>query len=141
MCIEHFTPDDYTISKDGRRFKLKPLAVPSVFDVILIEVNEEYDPESAEPLEHAINTTEIQTLRAGDSELIEEIERMKRNDRSKKLILNTRFKHLKAQQSKQIKSLRNQVMYLKKALTKAQRKIVDVTENDFISADIDVNVF
>lgn len=43
VCIDHFTPDDYTVSKDGLRIKLKPTAVPSLFDVIMIEVNEDYD--------------------------------------------------------------------------------------------------
>lgn len=40
VCSEHFNPDDYTVSQNKKKFILKAGVIPTVFEVFLIEVEE-----------------------------------------------------------------------------------------------------
>lgn len=38
VCLEHFTSSDYNVSSDGKRYSLRAGAIPTIFEVFLIEV-------------------------------------------------------------------------------------------------------
>lgn len=130
VCIDHFTSDDYTVSKDGLRIKLKPMAVPSLFDVIMIEVNEDYDQtpgfeniEAIQTNSEVEDTSELKLLKLENEKLILEIEELKRKQQSDKLIADARIeyvKNIKVKQWKEIESLKKQLDCLKYALAQAQ---------------------
>ena len=130
VCIDHFTPDDYTVSKDGLKIKLKPMAVPSLFDVIMIEVNENYDQtpgfENIEVIQANSEvevTFELKLLKLENEKLKLEIEELKRKQQSEKLIADARIeyvKNIKMNQRKEIESLKKQLDCLKYALAQAQ---------------------
>lgn len=136
VCIEHFTSADYTISKDGKNFKLKPSAVPSLFDVYLIEINEEEDQNDMNY--QVVDITELQVLRSENVKLNEAIEQLKRKQKSEKMIVEARIAHLNAtkiKNTKEIHSLKKQVADLEKKLAEAQETI------DSYTANIQVNIF
>lgn len=140
MCIKHFTSDDYNVSKDGKLFKLKPSAVPSVFDVNLIEVNEEEEEEKSavEYVDVMNDDSELELMRSMNAKLNLEIEQLKRKHQSNKLITDARIEHINGSKMKltnEVQSLKKQVEYLKSALDKARKTI----ETNFLAADIESN--
>lgn len=135
ICIHHFTPEDYTVSNNGKRYKLKPSAVPSVFDVYLIEVNEE---EEDEGINNQVD--ELQILRWENKRLHETVEKLTRKQTSEKMFLKSRIAHMnatKSKQCKQIDSLKKQVSNLEKDLAKASETIESYTSN----AQVNINSF
>lgn len=126
ICIKHFTPDDYRVSKDGKRITLKADAVPSVFDVLLIELKEGEDIECA-PDKIDLNecdtkypeVNEPHDLELENRNLRQEIERLKCMLESERIVsksLDDRFKEIKQQQAKELEDLKQQIDYLKKSL-------------------------
>lgn len=98
LCIEHFTPDDYTISMNGQKHLLKKGAIPSVFEYYLMEVDN---------FEELREETNVQP----------EIDQLKSQLRSQKICMNAqidRLTEIKRKQSKEIKSLKSKVKHLKK---------------------------
>lgn len=129
VCIDHFVPDDYVVSKDGKRFKLKCNAIPSVFSVEMIEIDESENWDNdhgsyklnshnnvggfeTEKNADILNITEAQQLISQNEKLQHEIEKLKREKESQKIIMGARiayFKKKNQQRQKQIGDLNKQL--------------------------------
>lgn len=140
ICIEHFTPESYTIQSG--RINLNTRAVPSIFDIMLIDVDEEEITHINEfyPNESVINTNELQTLQNENAMLRREIEKIKTKQEREKNTTNARFETLntaKQKQTKKIRSLKQQLKYVKKRVEQLQKHIADMKEGK-LSVDINV---
>lgn len=128
VCIDHFTPKDYKISKDGKNTKLKAGAVPTIFNVFLIEVNENYDDLNNF---HAIDT--VPNIPTCCTKLREECEQMKCKFQSHQIEMNfkiDRIRKTKRQQARDIQSLKKKIGYLRKKLGQKQKKIDELNYVD-----------
>lgn len=127
ICIEHFTPDDYVVSKDRKKVCLKTSAIPSIFSVFLIELKESENLEiefGTHKLDshHKISgyatekNAEIHEITLQKENLHQELERFKRENESEKLVAKARieyYKGMKQQQAKEIIDLKQQIEHLK----------------------------
>lgn len=119
ICIDHFKPDDYWVYKDGKRVVLKTDAIPSIFNVCLIEVNEEVDIQNQISEQSVFISDENESKISGAKELqlqntklCQENEQLKKKIASQKFITNSRIRYLKDEnlyQSKKIRDLENQL--------------------------------
>lgn len=119
VCINHFNSNDYLVSKDGTRFKLRDGAVPTIFDVFLIEVNDEEDEEfsnesNTQNIDCRNNSEfdETKELQSQNTKLCQEIEQLKNTLASQKIIIDSRIEYMKkiiSSQSKNIRGLKNQL--------------------------------
>lgn len=126
ICINHFTQNDYVISSNGKRIELKRYAVPSIFEVLLIELEDDFE-NAAENLE------EIKLMNSKSPEDSERFKRLNCLHESGKIVINARSLHMSEviqKQSKEIRDLKRQVEHLKHALD--EHKSVDA---------LNVNIF
>lgn len=136
ICSDHFTADDYIVSKDGKRARLRNGSVPSIFDVALIE----YDDDDV--LEDEIRTDEfhieeIRELKTQNEKLQQKAEQLKCKYEHSVAISNSQinyYKEIKKQQAKKIQELKRQVSYLKKLVDTVKK------EKDSMFGDLNVNV-
>lgn len=127
ICIEHFLSDDYVVSKDGKKFDLKPNAIPSLFNVLVdlmdsdfldIGANDQnfYDNAS----ENAIQKdADILKISSENENLHEEVARLKRQIESDKIFTRSRieyYKEIKKQQANAITDLKQEVERLKQSV-------------------------
>lgn len=125
VCIEHFTPEDYSVSSNGKTISLNAGAVPTIFNVILLEVDDDYDDDS-----EIINDVEtVPNIPSCCTKTREENEQLKcklRSDYINYMKANSqieRVNKIKQQQARDIQSLKKQVAYLRKKLDQKQKKI------------------
>lgn len=136
ICSDHFTPDDYTVSNDGKKARLKKGSVPSIFDVALIECDDD------DVLEDEIRTDEfhieeIRELKTQNEKLQQEAEQLKCKYEHSVAISNSQFnyfKEIKKQQAKEIQELKRQVSHLKSLVDTVQK------EKESMFGDLNVNV-
>lgn len=141
ICIDHFKPDDYWVYGDGKRIVLKTDAIPSIFNVCLIEVNEEVDIQnqiSEQSVficdENESKISEAKELQLQNTKLCQEIEQLKKKIDSQKFITNSRIRHLKDEnlyQSKKIRDLENQLQQYDATLNASIRGLNVGTLNFF----------
>lgn len=136
ICSDHFTPDDYTVSNDAKKARLKKGSVPSIFDVALIECDDD------DVLEDEIRTDEfhieeIRELKTQNEKLQQEAEQLKCKYEHSVAISNSQFnyfKEIKKQQAKEIQELKRQVSHLKSLVDTVQK------EKESMFGDLNVNV-
>lgn len=150
ICIDHFMPDDYVVSKDGKRFTLKSGAIPSVFRVELIDLSNEDLAFDAHKLNsHIISghaapknddmskINEIQKLTLQNEKLQQEVERLKRQNESDKIVMKAcidNYIGVKQQLSREIHGLKKQIENLKNTADQL------ASEKDGIFAELNVNI-
>lgn len=130
ICIDHFTPDDYVVSKDEKKISLKTSAIPSIFSVILIELKEseileiefgahELDSHHNIPGYATEKNAEIDEIILQKEKLRQELEKLKRENESQKLFAKARieyYKGMKQQQEKEVNDLKQQIAHLKNSV-------------------------
>lgn len=110
------------VSKDGTRFKLRDGVIPTIFDVFLIEVNDEENEEfsnenNTQNIDCSIGKNdsefdETKELQSQNTKLCQEIEQLKNTLASQKIIIDSRIEYMKkiiSSQSTNIRSLKNQL--------------------------------
>lgn len=126
ICSEHFTPNDYKISKDKKRYSLKPGVIPTVFDVFLIEVNEDgyNNVDDVEMItldeEKCENSLEQDNLK-----LRKEVEQLKCFQNSQNYVNISRVercKQIQKKQSNEIRDLKMQVEQLKSSIEQMEKE-------------------
>lgn len=128
LCWDHFAPNQYTIVNGMAR--LKAGETPTLFDVLLIEVNEDFDCEAptnkiGENVGTAVEV-EISVLRAQNTKLRNEMEQLKSQLESEKLMMHSHVDYLKKTkqaQSNEIRNLKKDVTKFKDALDRANKLI------------------
>lgn len=136
ICIDHFSPDDYIVSNNGKRVDLKRGIVPSIFNVVLIEF------EGDESLEVEISTNEfnieeVRELKTQIEKLQQESEQLKRKYDGELLFSNSRInylKEIKQQQAKEIQELKKAVKHLQISMEVSNK------EKDSMFGDLNVNI-
>lgn len=134
VCMEHFTPNDLIVYKNGDRVVLRAGAIPSVFNVYVevsddqINETDSYDVNiNRRNLSNQIHeVNEIQELRLRKEKLILAIEQMKSKNDSDMIVMNIRINTLKEdikQQLNQIKDLKKQIEVLNKSIDQMQKEI------------------
>lgn len=113
VCINHFKSDDYRVYDDGKNILLKRGVVPSIFDVFLIEVNdnEEFDDQISN--ESDTEADEIEILRSQNADLNQIIKRLKRQHASQKFLMDSNIRRLKKVKSRQLKKIRQLEKHLR----------------------------
>lgn len=120
VCMQHFEQNQF-ISKSDGTIQLIPGAIPTLFDVLLIEVNEDFDQDNS-----------IDELQAQNMQLNHEIDQLKSKLQSEKLIVMSQIDSLKREkqkQAKEIQFMRKEVSQLKNELEKST-KLVDELKQD-----------
>lgn len=130
ICINHFTPNDYFVYNHGTRFVLKPGVIPSVFDVFLIEVNENGEIQNEILNEKTPEINETMTFQLQNIKLSKEIEALKSKIAKEKIITDSRILRLNKIKLDQSKKIQN----LQKWLYKYQQKCL-------ILNGLNVNIF
>lgn len=148
VCMEHFTPNDYTIGTTGKIY-LKSDAIPSVFDIYLIEVDDDGSLLNSQFFKESqgykcSNATcqevfdELQTLKSVNVDLLEKNKQLTRNHKNAKNVLTEHLKRLNSKQSKEILSLKKTIANYKmenEKLQKAYTKIHGILDRP------EVNIF
>lgn len=137
ICSEHFTSDDYAVSSNGKIFYLKPDAIPTIFNVVLIEFDDE------EFSENDISTDEfdiekIREIKSQNDKLQQEIEQLKSKLGSEKIFLNSQieyFKEIKKNQAHEIQKLKREVIQLKCTVDQLTK------ERDSMIGELNVNAY
>lgn len=135
VCIDHFSPDDYTISENGTRYDLRPGAVPRIFSVALIKIdgNEQLDNKDTE-----FDIEEMHEIKMHNIKLEQKIEQLKSQLESEKIFFVSRihyFKEAKQQLAKNIVELKREISNLTHSVDKLTK------ERDSLFADLSVNIF
>lgn len=131
ICMEHFVPDNYTISTMGK-IHLKSGAIPTVFDICVIEVDENdnilnvecFDESQSNECSNATckeERTELQNLKSVNMKLLENIKQIKWNHKSEKNVLIHHLKELNLKKSKELLALKKEVVHYKDENEKLQR--------------------
>lgn len=131
LCINHFETNGYTISKSGI-YSLERGAVPSLFDIFLIEVEESSNC--------AVKIDELNAFKCENEKLRREFNQMANKFESEKLIASTRIDHLndiKKSQIKEIRSFKQKTTYLENTLEQLRKTITDMKEGN-LSVNLDV---
>lgn len=140
ICLNHFTPEDYYVWNDGKRVKLKEGAVPSKFDIFLIEYGDGEDTET-EINGNRIDSNhnircEMNELKLEYEKLQREKQQLQRQLESQKIVINSRTDHSKQtknQQAKEIEVLKRQIDSLNKSVHQLQN------EKDITFDELNVN--
>lgn len=135
ICIDHFTPNDYVISKDGTRFDLKSGAIPSIFNVVLIDYEDGEDIISDN--EVIRDEFDLEEIKSKNKKLQQEIEELKRKIESEKIFTNScisHYKEMKKKQTKEIEELKRQVAQMKVSIDQLTK------ERDSMFGSLNVNI-
>lgn len=120
ICIKHFRPEDYRVLNGGKGFELKVDAVPTVFDIFLMEVDDEDDASQNNDSVQYENLLELQ-----NAQLNQELEQTKRQAESLKIFMTSRvthYKNMQKQATHEIHTLRKQVRDLKATLDEYKKE-------------------
>lgn len=130
VCSKHFESNQYIVESDGV-IRLIPGAIPTLFDVLLIEVDEDFDHDNSSDELH------IQNMNLKD-----EIEQLKSKLQSEKWFALSQIDSLKQgklKQAKEIQSIRKEVTQLKIKLNKSHKLIAELKRRCLKQADKLVN--
>lgn len=133
ICIEHFTPDDFTTSTDGKKFRLKEGSIPTIFNVFLIEVSEfinatdlsSNNKELNDDNDLIIDANDVKEIRIQNMKLQKEVEEMKCKLESEKIITNARINNYKNNNKKYLKEihhLKEQIGHLKTSIDELKKE-------------------
>lgn len=157
VCLEHFAPDDYTVSKDGKRFDLKPGVVPTVFEVSLIEVEEKEESDDENNSndsklynDHHLSTTlssgsidlfhtdcaDCISLESQNAELREENEQLRNRIKNQEIIMSSRITHARKKELAQISEIKS----LKKEIQHLKASIEQLKEQSKLRSELSVNI-
>lgn len=134
VCVQHFNSGDYTVSKNGKKYTLNTCAVPTLFDICLIEVSDDFDD----------NVDRNVSAKGNDSKVIQQDDGLKLMLRKERMILNSRMKYLtkaKKNQRKEITSLKKQVTYFRDKVNKLNKTITDIREGRCLPKEFEVIIF
>lgn len=136
VCIEHFTPEDYKISKNGKKITLNAGAVPTIFDVFLIEIDDdgsEIDNIGTDLIIPACcaklreeHEKQINMFQNNEIKMKSKIQ----NDETKMRLRIGRILEKKRRQERDIRLLKKQVEYFRKKLNQKQKKIDEMNYID-----------
>lgn len=136
ICIDHFSPDDYIISNKGKRVDLKHGAVPSIFNIVLIEFEDDESLE-VEISANEFNIEEVRELKTQNEKMQQEAEQLKRKYDGEILFSNSRInylKEIKQQQAKEIQELKKTVKHLQSSMEVLKK------EKDSMFGGLNVNI-
>lgn len=130
ICIEHFDSDDYTIASTGKIY-LKSGAVPTVFDIYLVEVDENgsilntpnFDRSQSNECSNAPCKevfVELQKEKSMNVKLLKDIKQIRWNHKSIKDVRIDHLKQLNSKQSKEISALKKEIAHYKDEHEKLQ---------------------
>lgn len=144
VCLEHFTTDDYKVSMDGKKYSLRPGAVPSLFNICLIEVNDDFD-ENFQVTSNHNKADNFSCNNKGSmySELVRQVDELKSKLKNERALLNSRIKYLtktKENHRREAKSLKRQVTYFKEKADRLSKSLIDIREGRCLPAEFDVNI-
>lgn len=141
VCLEHFTSSDYNVSSDGKRYSLRAGAIPTIFEVFLIEVIGENDDSAFD--ENSNNT--FDSVSINYKKLQDEVEQLKSKIQSNQIFMTERIKYLtkiKQDQAKEINSLNKQISTFKLEVNELKKIIADYKlDMDSLFTDSEVNIF
>lgn len=141
VCLEHFTSSDYNVSRDEKRYSLWADAIPTIFEVFLIEVTGDNDDFAFD--ENSNNT--FDTVSINHKKLQDVVEQLKSKFQSNQIFMTERIKYLtkiKQDQAKEINSLNKQISTFKLKVNELKKNIADYKlDMDSLFTDSEVNIF